>query len=146
MSGQADECIHGLLTGTCSICNRSAAASPTKPPRAGANPQTLDTPESVEHYRRRYPGVRGPTFDAYVEVFFGTSSARAFPGGFTAFTRHANAEPALARDHPELVKHAEELMRNAGYVADDSGRPGVGRIWTMIDPEQGHKKAHPNSR
>lgn len=135
MSDQADECVHGLIMGTCSICNRPTSTSQQRPRRSGGSPQTLDTPDSVKHYRRRYPGDREPTFDAYVKVFFGSSIARAFPGGFTSFTRHANAEPALTRDHPELVRHAEDLMRSAGYVQDDSGRPATGRKWhpTTLD-------------
>jgi hypothetical protein len=80
------------------------------------------------------------TFDAYVRVFFGTSAARAFPGGWTHFSRCANAEPALVAKEPDLVALAENLMRSSGYEADDSGRPSKGRRWTMRRPEGGQMR------
>jgi hypothetical protein len=46
------------------------------------------------------------------------------------FSRCANAEPALVRSDPELVERAQELMRRAGFVVDDSDRArGTGRRW-----------------
>jgi hypothetical protein len=89
----------------------------------------LDSPQALEKYRSRYLPDRESTFEAYVEVFFRLSGARDFPGGWTMFSRCANAEPALVRDEPSLVTRAEELMRAAGYECDDSGRPRRGRTW-----------------
>ena len=151
-----DECIHLNDPALCTICNGKDAASrrrpkaapepaakrptataakPTKTPstrrvtRTVASTQSLDTPESVEQYRTGYAGDRQDTFDAYVEVFF-TTDARQFPGGWTQFSRCANAEPERKETSPVLVVRAEALMRAAGYVADDTGRPLKGRRWT----------------
>ena len=129
MSDVDDECIHGLALGTCTLCSRREPRRVRQAARGGGLQQSLDTPASVEKYRERYPGDREGTFDAYVEVFFSMSGARDFPGGWTNFSRCANAEPALTRDAPDLVQRAEDLMRLAGYEADDSGRPRKGRRW-----------------
>ena len=96
---------------------------------AGGSAEALDTPEAIEKYRRLYPGDRESTFDAYVKVFFERPAARSFPGGWSNFSKCANAEPARVRDDPDMVEHAESLMRQAGYEADDSGRPSKGRRW-----------------
>ncbi len=127
-----EECKHGMLLGTCSICSGKDASRTVERSRGGSGPQSLDSPESLEKYRSRYPGDREPTFDAYVEVFFRLSGAREFPGGWTNFSRCANGEPALVQNEPGLVHRAEELMRLAGYQADDSGRPAKGRRWVKI--------------
>jgi hypothetical protein len=147
-----EECIHLNNPALCSICNgRDAAAK--RPVRRAATPApkraaprvksaspapskrltrtvvattSSDTEESVEQYRSRYTGDREPTFDAYVEVFFNTD-ARAFPGGFLAFSRCASADPERKSTAPALVMRAERLMRDAGYVADDRGAGG--RRW-----------------
>jgi hypothetical protein len=124
-----EECKHGMLPMTCEIC-----LAPRAPGRRGVSrrgtPDELDSPASVEKYRSRYPGDREPTFQAYVAVFFGFADARNFPGGWTKFSRCANAEPALAREQPRLVERAERIMRDAGYVPDDSNRNrGGGRMW-----------------
>lgn len=132
MSTVDDDCKHGLLLGTCTLCSVKEVRKRGDGPRSGGMPQTLDTPASVEKYRDRYSGEREATFDAYVEVFFAYSGARSFPGGWTTFSRCANAEPALARDEPALVRRAEELMRLAGYEPDDSGRPAKGRRWITV--------------
>ncbi len=92
-------------------------------------PAALDTPAAVERYRALYPGGREATFEAYVDTFFRLSGARNFPGGWTNFSRCANAEPALVTNVPELVRLAEEHMRAGGYEADDRGRPIKGRRW-----------------
>ena len=128
-----DECIHLLDPETCTICNGKDRPSASGGRRTGGAPERLDSPASVETYRERYGPEREQTFEAYVEVFFRLTGARDFPGGWMMFSRCANAEPALVRDEPKLVARAEELMRNAGYVADDSGRPGKGRIWHRTD-------------
>lgn len=70
-----------------------------------------------------------------MKVFFRIAGACDFSGGWTMFSRCANAEPALARDEPKLVARAEELMRLAGYEADDSGRPKKGRTWHKVGVE-----------
>jgi hypothetical protein len=127
VSEHDDDCIHDMPPGTCSICKERQSPKPDRGPRGGGIVGTLDTPASVERYRSRYPGDREPTFEAYVKVFF--SRARDFPGGWTYFSRCANAEPALVRDSASHVRRAEEIMTGAGYVADDSGRPGKGRRW-----------------
>ena len=132
MADLDDECKHGLPPGTCTYCTGKETTAHPGVSQGGGHPQKLDTPESVEKYRNRYPGDREATFDAYVEVFFRYSGARSFPGGWTSFSRCANAEPALVQDEPRLVRWAEELMRSAGYEADDSGRPGKGRRWVKI--------------
>lgn len=124
-----DECKHGLPPGTCTYCTGKETTATHGGSRDGGDQEKLDTPGSMEKYRSRYPGDREATFDAYVEVFFRVSGARSFPGGWTAFSRCANAEPALVQQEPNLVRWAEELMRSAGYDADDSGRPGKGRRW-----------------
>ena len=85
----------------------------------------------VERYRDRYPGEREATFEAYCEVWRADSAVLAQFGGWTTFSRCANAEPACLRDMPERVEAAEEAMRRHGYVADDSGRPGRGRRWSQ---------------
>jgi hypothetical protein len=128
MSKVEEECKHGLTFG-CTYCSGKEASAGSQTPGAGGEPEPLDTPESLEKYRARYPGDREPTFEAYVEVFFRLSGARDFPGGWTNFSRCANAEPALVRDESALVSGAEELMRVAGYESDDSGRPKKGRRW-----------------
>ncbi len=126
--GVDDECRHGLAAGTCSICSgRDRTADQSS--HARGTPQVLDSPAAVERYRDRYPGDREATFDAYVDVFFRFSQARDFPGGWTHFSRCANAEPALVSGEKELVRRAEELMRLGGYEADDSARPTKGRRW-----------------
>lgn len=126
-----DECIHGQLPSTCSICR-----SPKKVIREtgswGGTERILDSPEAIEHYRARYSPERQPTFDAYKYVFFHLQGARDFPGGWTMFSRCASAEAALTESHPELIQRAEELMRQAGYELDDSGRPGKGRKWFKV--------------
>ncbi len=110
---------------------RSAKApsrSTTRITRTVVSTQSLDTAESVEADRSRYPEDRQETFDAYVEVFFGTE-ARDFPGGWTQFLRCASAEPERKETAPALVARAERLMRAAGYEADDAGRPSKVRRW-----------------
>jgi len=150
-----DECIHLNNPALCSICNgrdaaakrtvrRAAAPAPKKVTTSKTKPtsstpgrrvtrtvvatQSSDTEESVEQYRSRYAGDREPTFEAYVEVFFNTD-ARDFPGGWLAFSRCANAEPERKETAPALVRRAELLMRDAGYVADESGTFAGGRRW-----------------
>jgi hypothetical protein len=129
-----DECIHGLASGTCSLCaRRGGPRSSHRRQRSGGSPTSLTTPAAVERYRSRYPGAREATFEAYVDVFFRLGAARSFPGGWTAFSRCANGEPALVATEPELVRRAEEPMRVGGYDADDSGRPqGHGRQWLKM--------------
>jgi hypothetical protein len=157
-----EECIHLNDPALCTICNGKDAASrprarataapkpatvraavkAPKPPtatrpstritRTVAAPESLDTPESVEEYRSRYADDRQETFDAYVLVFF-NSEARQFPGGWTHFSRCASAEPERKETAPALVARAEALMRAAGYVADDTGRPLKGRRWHQED-------------
>lgn len=124
------ECVHGLTVGTCSTCKEKPIRQSRT--RRGGMRRSLDSPAAIEQYRSRYRDGREQTFDAYVEVFFGSSEARAFPGGWTTFSRCANAEPALGRDEPSLVERAEALMRRAGYEADDSGRPRSGRRWLKV--------------
>jgi hypothetical protein len=150
-----DECIHLNDPALCTICNGKDAAGRRRAPAAAKTPaakrpaakatkpatasttrltrtvaptQSLDTPESVEQYRERYAADRQETFDAYVEVFFATD-ARQFPGGWTHFSRCANAEPERKETAPALVAGAEAMMRAAGYTADDTGRPLKGRRW-----------------
>jgi hypothetical protein len=151
-----EECIHLNDPALCTICNGKDAAGRRTPravkaavkpatvkaakavkaaprpttrlTRTVVSPQSLDTPESVEEYRSRYADDRQDTFDAYVEVFFGTE-ARDFPGGWTHFSRCASAEPERKETAPALVARAEKLMRAAGYEADDTGRPVKGRRW-----------------
>jgi len=124
-----DECIHGLTPSTCSICKHGVDAGTSKSGRSSGSTSQLDTPASLEKYRDRYPGDREPTFEAYVEVFFRIDAARNFPGGWTMFSRCANAEPSLVEKDRALVERAEGIMRAAGYVKDDSGRPRQGRKW-----------------
>lgn len=63
-------CKHDMLPGTCTDC-KGATASGSKSGKGGSSSsQRLDTPESVETYRDRYPEDREPTFEAYVQVFF----------------------------------------------------------------------------
>ena len=80
----------------------------------------------------RFAEDRQDTFDAYVLVFFATD-ARDFPGGFLNFTRCANAEPERKATSPAIVSRAERMMRDAGYEADDSGRPQKTRRWFLAD-------------
>jgi hypothetical protein len=153
------ECIHLNDPALCTICNGKDAAvrrptlttaakpaakpavkrptvkavkpvtsSTTRVTRTVAATQSLDTPESVESYRSRYAADRQETFDAYVFVFFATD-ARQFPGGWTHFSRCASAEPERKETVPALVARAERLMRAAGFVADDTGRPLKARRW-----------------
>jgi hypothetical protein len=124
-----NDCIHGMAPGTCSICSGRDEPTTGRPKRRRGSPGKLDSPEALEKYRERYLPDRKETFEAYVEVFFRVGSARNFPGGWTMFSRCANAEPALRRDEPHLVARAEEIMRLAGYEPDDSGRPRRGRRW-----------------
>jgi hypothetical protein len=78
----------------------------------------------VEQYRSRY-GPRPETFEAYVDVFDNVPGAGDFPGGWTTFSRAANAEPAMDE---ELVRGAEELMAAGGYEPAPK-EPGKGRRW-----------------
>ncbi len=125
-------CKHDLPPGTCSIC--SGRDKPGTGARGGSHgpSDALDTPEALEKYRPRYLPNRETTFEAYVEVFFRSTAARQFHGGWTMFSRCANAEPKLVATEPKLVARAEEIMRLAGYLADDSGRPNEGRRWLKI--------------
>jgi hypothetical protein len=129
-----DECKHGLATGTCSLCaDQSGSHSPRRRSSRGS-PTSLTTPASLEQYRARYPRDREATFEAYVDVFFRLSAARNFPGGWTKFSRCANAEPALVKTERELVRRAEDLMKVGGYEVDDSGRArGRGRKWRKVN-------------
>lgn len=117
-----DECEHGSDPATCGVCRRQSS-DVTTPRAAGQRSATPGAP-IWDKYRTRY-GNRPETFDAYVEVWQRSSGARDFPGGWTAFSRAANAEPAMDAD---LVARAEELMRLAGYEAAPK-EPGVGRRW-----------------
>jgi len=126
---EAEFCEHDSFPDTCSACRGPASTKPGGSGRAGGSPTVLDTPEALERYRERYQPDREDTFEAYVEVFFRLSAARDFPGGWTMFSRCANAEPALVRTEADLVARAADLMRAAGYVHDDSGRPRRGRTW-----------------
>lgn len=113
---EEDECIHGLATGTCRSCSSrfvERRASPSD--RSGA---------IWEKYRERY-ATRPETFDAYIDVWRRSSTAQAFVGGWTAFSKAANAEPAV---DPASVSHAEEIMRQFGYESE-AKVPGVGRRW-----------------
>src|SRR5262249_12032403 len=90
--------------------------------------ETLDTPATVEKYRQRYSQDRQATFNAYVDVYF--RLVKHFPGGWTNFSRCANAERDRVENAPQLGSRAEQSMRRAGYEADDSGREhGRGRRW-----------------
>lgn len=135
-NGQVDEdddCKHGLAAGTCSVCSGKETALGSTRSKAGGRSEALDNPEAIEKYRMHYPGDREATFDAYVKVFFEMPEANKFPGGWTAFSKSANAEPKRVSDDPALVTYAESLMRKAGYEADDSGRPGRGRRWVATE-------------
>ena len=155
-----DECIHLNDPALCTICNGKDAAGRARvrtpaaakpPPNVASVPKapksstpskrlttkvvattSAETPESVEQYRDRFAEDRQDTFDAYVLVFF-NSDARDFAGGFSNFTRCANAEPERKATSPALVVRAEHFMRDAGYAADDSGRPQKTRRWFMED-------------
>ena len=124
-----DDCIHGLMPSTCSICKQGVDTGTPKGGRSAGSPTALDTPAALEKYRKNYRGDREPTFEAYVEVFFRIDAARNFPGGWTKFSRCANAEPTLAENERALIERAEGIMKAAGYVKDDSGRPRHGRKW-----------------
>ena len=125
-----DECIHGLTHATCTICKGTEPRAASSSGRSSTTTTELTTPESLERYRKRYPGDREATFEAYVEVFFRIDAARNFRGGWTMFSRCANGEPELVKTERALVQRAEEIMRAAGYVKDDSGRSsGRGRKW-----------------
>ena len=104
MTSNDDQCIHGLATGTCSLCSNYRPRVAASTSRSAGSSNSLTTPESLEQYRSRYLGDREATFDAYVEVFFRIREARTFPGGWTMFSRCANAEPALVDTEPELVR------------------------------------------
>lgn len=155
-----DECIHLNNPALCTICNGKDAAGkrvprpvkavakiPTRASKAAGataaasskrlttsvvSPTSLDTPESVEEYRAKYPADRQDTFDAYVLVFFNTEE-RDFPGGFAAFSRCASADPERKETAPALVARAERAMRKEGYELDDSGRPLQARRWFKED-------------
>lgn len=150
-----DECIHLNDPVLCTICNGKDAAgkrttrtsspgapvakrAPTIKKLATSKRMTTklvstassDTPESVEEHRSKFTEDRQETFDAYVLVFF-NSDARNFAGGFLNFTRCANADPERKETSPALVVRAEHFMREAGYEADDSGRPQKTRRWSL---------------
>lgn len=110
---QDDECIHGLDLATCSLCRMSTAASSSR----------FETP-IWEKYRDRYK-ERPETFEAYVDVWQRLTGARSFPGGWTLFSRTANAEPAV---DAALVRRAEDLMELGRYRLGLSTRHG-GRRW-----------------
>ena len=112
-----DECKHGLTESTCSLCR---PAAPVERSQGGRAPSS----RPWEPYRERY-ARRPETFEAYVDVWQRLSGAREFPGGWTAFSRAANAEPAM---DSSLVQRAEELVRLAGYECGPK-QPGVGRRW-----------------
>lgn len=116
-------CPHDSFPDTCGVCNppKNPPADRVPGPAGLPAPWTVLRPSS--RTRDKYLPEREATFEPYVEVFFRLSGARAFQGGWTMFSRCADAEPALLRDEPTLVARAEELMRLAGYEADDSGRP-----------------------
>jgi hypothetical protein len=159
-AGVDDECIHLNDPALCTICNGKDAAGKrsTRTPAAAKAPGTpatprkaaakstaskrlrtsvvttmsADTPESVEQYRDRFPDDRQDTIDANVLVFF-NSGARDFAGGFLNFMRCASADPERKETSPALVVRAEHFMRDAGYAADDSGRPQKPRRWHLED-------------
>src|SRR5262249_49076078 len=102
-------------------------SSGSRRPLRGSS-EILDTSATVEKYRQRYSQDRQATFNAYVDVYF--RLVKHFPGGWTNFSRCPNAERDRGEKPPELVSRAEQSMRMAGYVADDSGREhGRDRRW-----------------
>lgn len=114
-----DECEHGSDPSTCGVCRRGA-----RPATVGISVGDAGGVPIWEKYRDRY-GNRPETFEAYVDVWQRSSGARDFPGGWTAFSRAANAEPAIDAD---LVARAEQLMVLHSYYAGPK-EPGIGRRW-----------------
>lgn len=113
-----DECAHGLTVETCGSCRKTLG-----PKRPGPTP-TASPDEPWAPYANRF-AARPETLAAYVDVWKRSSAARSFSGGWSTFSRAASAEPAI---DPGLVREAERLMEQYGYVSDGK-RPGVGRRW-----------------
>jgi hypothetical protein len=67
-----------------------------------------------EQYRDRYAQKIG-TFDAYVDIWQTNRIARQRFGSWSTFSRCANAEPKMVRDHPERVSLAEQILAQEGY-------------------------------
>lgn len=115
-----DLCKHDMLPGSCSACKAPAGPAAKKVPAAVRSSGAREW----EQYRERY-GKRPETFEAYVDVWNRFASARAAFGGWSTFSRAANAEPAMP---PEQVRRAEELMRLGGYEAGPKLQR-AGRRW-----------------
>ena len=82
-------------------------------------------------YKGRY-NARPETFNAYEDAWKTVRKVRRFKGGFTGFTRAANAEPSIRKAR---VRRAERLMGKAGY-ASAGKTPGVGRRWHQVAAKQ----------
>jgi short subunit dehydrogenase-like uncharacterized protein len=79
-------------------------------------------PAEWEQYRDRY-GTRPETYDAYVDVWTRLPETHESFSSWAAFSRAANAEPAVVRRQPDRVAAAERLMRDAGYeIAEPTPR------------------------
>lgn len=115
------ECRHGLAEGTCASCRGPSIRRAQPEARAGS------AREPWAPYEDRF-NRRPETFAAYVDVWKRSSAAQQFPGGWTAFSRAASAEPAI---DPLLVRRAEEVMEQFGYASCPK-TAGVGRRWRRV--------------
>lgn len=148
------DCRHGLAVGTCSICKAESVGSTRRSPkgsplrRSGSESRSARSrrwwPSGAKHsnHQPRY-NARPETFKAYEDVWKNVRGAKSFKGGWTAFSRAANAEPAMPR---RKVRKAERLMMKGGYVSDEKA-PNVGRRWHVADsPKKGSRRRTTKSR
>lgn len=118
---------------------RQAEAEPetakgsARQPRLGGPPSPVAAEDdwAWEQYRDRYRR-RPETFEALVSVWR-QGRARTHFSSWSAFSRCVVAEPERARNVPEKVLLAQEIMTDAGYMKSGTGkRPDL--VWEKLAP------------
>ena len=98
--------------------------------------------EEWEQHRERFEPNRVATFDAYVEVWTRDLDARRKYADWDTFARCADADLAMVRKAPDLVRQAELLMSRNGYRLG-SGAGGASRQWEHTRGEVRTTSARP---
>ncbi len=92
-----------------------------------------------EQYRERYEPARIETYDAYVDVWRRDAGVARTYADWNEFARCADADMAMVRAMPDLVRQAEMLMSRNGYRLSAGG----GRRWQHTKGEVRTTSANP---
>lgn len=84
--------------------------------------------EEWEQHRARYEPDRLDTFEAYVDAWKRDLDVRRKYADWLTFARCCDADMAMVRKAPDLVREAEALMARNGYRLG-SGAGGASRRW-----------------